>query len=125
VTSAAEEQLARRFELRIARAEALAQTPSSGREPLQFAAGLFRAQAQAAAAVLEVHRRKAALVGSPEADLSLVERPLRGMLRFLAEGGPLTLRETAAARAAEPLELLASRLRTAWSGGPDERQDFI
>ena len=68
MTSAAEEQLARRFELRIARAEALAQKPSSGREPLQFAAGLFRAQAQAAAAVLEVHRRKATLVGSPEAD---------------------------------------------------------
>jgi formate dehydrogenase accessory protein FdhE len=124
VTSAAEEQLGRRFELRIARAEALAETPSSGREPLQFAARLFRAQAEAAAEVLEVHRRTP-LLGALEADLTRVERALRRVLRFLAEGGPLSLRDAAAERAGESVELLVARLRSAWTGSPDERQDFI
>ena len=118
------ERLAARFEVRAARAEALAESPSSGREPLRFAAGLFRAQARAAAGVLEAQERDG-LTGALERDLPRVEAPLRSVLRFLAESGPVTLRELAAARAREPGDLFAARLRTAWTGGPEERQDFV
>ena len=118
------ERLVARFEHRAARAETLAEIPSSGREPLRFAAGLFRAQGRAAAAVLDVHGR-APLSGTLERDLSRVEAPLRSVLRFVADSGPLALRDAAAARGAEPLDLLSARLRTAWTGGPEERQDFL
>jgi len=118
------ERLVARFEQRAGRAEALAETPSSGREPLRFAAGLFRAQGRAAAGVLEVHGQ-APLSGTLEQDLPRVEVPLRRVLRFLAESGPVAVRESAAARSAEPSDLFSARLRTAWTGGPEERQDFL
>ena len=89
-----------------------------------FAAGLFRAQARAATGVLAEHER-AALSGALEQDLARVEPPLRSVLRFLAESGPVTLRDGAASRAAEPGDLFTARLRTAWTGGPEERQDFL
>ena len=122
--SAAAERLEERFEQRAARADALAEAPSSGREPLRFAAGLFRAQGRAAFGVLAEHDR-AALTGTLERDLPRVETPLRSVLRFLAESGPVSLRDGAASRAAEPPDLFAARLQTAWTGGPDERQDFL
>ena len=118
------ETLTQRFERRAARAEALSEGPSSGREPLRFAAGLFRAQGRAAAAVLELHARSA-LSGSPAKDLPKVEKPLRSVLRFLAESGPVPLREMSKERAGEPLDLFVARLDTAWTGGPEERQDFL
>ncbi len=123
MTSGAE-RLTARFEQRAGRAEALAEAPSSGREPLRFAAGLFRAQGRAAAGVLEVHARTP-LSGTLEQDLPRVEAPLRSVLRFLAESGPVAVRESASARAAEPIDLFSARLRTAWTGGPEERQDFL
>jgi formate dehydrogenase maturation protein FdhE len=122
--SDAADRLRARFEQRAARAEALAETPSSGVEPLRFAAGLFRAQARAASGVLEEHGRRP-LSGTLEDDLPRVEGPLRSVLRFLAESGPAALRDGAASRAAEPPELFAARLRTAWRGGPEERLDFL
>ncbi|HZJ54434.1 MAG TPA: formate dehydrogenase accessory protein FdhE [Myxococcaceae bacterium] len=122
--NAAADRLQSRFEQRAARADALAEAPSSGREPLRFAAGLFRAQARAAAGVLQEHGRRA-LSGTLEQDLPRVESPLRSVLRFLAESGPVALRDGAASRAAESRELFAARLRTAWTGGPEERQDFL
>jgi formate dehydrogenase accessory protein FdhE len=122
--SAAADRLTERFEQRAARADGLAEAPSSGREPLRFAAGLFRAQGRAASGILTEHER-AALSGTLERDLLRVEVPLRSVLRFLAESGPVSLRESAASRAAEAQDLFAARLRTAWTGGPDERQDFL
>jgi len=122
--SGAAERLTARFAARADRAEALAGTPTSGKEPLRFAAGLFRAQGRAAAGVLEEHARSP-LTGELERDLARVEAPLRVVLRFLAESGPLRLRDAASSRAAEPMDLFSARLRTAWTGGPDERQDFI
>ena len=118
------EPLIARFEARAARADALADAPSSGREPLRFAAGLFRAQAGAAAGMLELHGREP-LTGALERDLPRVEPALRTVLRFLARSGPVALRDAAAQRAAEPADLFAARLRTAWTGGPEERQDFL
>lgn len=120
----AAERLKEKFEQRAARADALAETPSSGREPLRFAAGVFRSQGRAASEVLAEHER-GALSGTLERDLPRVEAPLRSVLRFLAESGPVTLREGAASRATESADLFAARLRTAWTGGPDERQDFL
>jgi len=118
------EPLVQRFERRAERAEALSEAPSSGREPLRFAAGLFRAQARAATGVLEAHGRSA-LSGALDRDLPRVEAPLRSVLRFLANSGPVALRDSAGTRAAEPADLFAARLRTAWEGGPEERQDFL
>ena len=120
--SDAADRLQERFEQRAARAEALAETPSSGVEPLRFAARLFRAQARAASGVLEEHGRRP-LSGTLEEDLPRVDGPLRSVLRFLAESGPVALRDGAASRAAESPELVAARLRTAWRGGPEERVD--
>ena len=74
--------------------------------------------------MLEAHDHQA-LSGSLEGDFPRVETPLRSVLRFLAESGPVALREAAAARSAEPADLFAARLRTAWTGGPEERQDFL
>jgi formate dehydrogenase maturation protein FdhE len=116
--------LPERFERRAARAEALAEGPSSGREPLRFAAGLFRAQGRAASQVLGLHSRTP-LSGSPTADLPRVEEALRSVLRFLAESGPVPLREMSRERLGEPVDLFVARLHTAWSGGPEERQDFL
>jgi formate dehydrogenase maturation protein FdhE len=118
------DRLTERFEERAVRADTLAESPSSGREPLRFAAGLFRSQGRAASGVLEEHAR-GPLSGMLEHDLPRVEGPLRGVLRFLAQSGPLALRDGAASRAAEPADLFAARLRTAWTGGPEERQDFL
>jgi hypothetical protein len=118
------DRLTERFEERAVRADTLAESPSSGREPLRFAAGLFRSQGRAASGVLEEHAR-GPLSGTLEHDLPRVEGPLRGVLRFLAQSGPLALRDGAASRAAEPADLFAARLRTAWTGGPEERQDFL
>ena len=120
----AADRLQERFEQRAARADSLAEAPSSGREPLRFAAGLFRAQGRAASGVLAEHQR-AGLTGILERDVPRVEKPLRSVLRFLAESGPLALRDAAASRATEALDLFAARLQTAWTGGPDERQDFL
>ncbi len=120
----AADRLQERFEQRAARADALAEAPSSGREPLRFAAGLFRAQGRAASGVLAEHGR-GALTGVLERDLPRIEAPLRSVLRFLAESGPVTLRDGAASRATETQDLFAARLQTAWTGGPDERQDFL
>ena len=122
--NAAADRLQARFEERAARAEALAEVPSSGREPLRFAAGLFRSQARAASGVLEEHGR-GPLSGALEQDLPRVEGPLRQVLGFLGKSGPLALRDGAASRAAEPADLFAARLRTAWTGSPEERQDFL
>ncbi len=122
--AAVAERLLERFEHRAARAEALAESPSSGREPLRFAAGLFRAQARAAAGVLQAHGQDA-LSGSLERDVLRVEAPLRSVLRFLSESGPVALREPSRARGAETADLFSARLRTAWTGGPEERQDFL
>ena len=68
----AAERLKEKFEQRAARADALAETPSSGREPLRFAAGLFRAQGRAASEVLSEHER-GALTGTLERLVQLYE----------------------------------------------------
>jgi hypothetical protein len=84
------------FERRAARAEALARDSAAARQPLTFAAGLYRAQAAVAGAL-----EGATLSGEPEADLQRAARPLREVLRFAAEQGPPELAEAARARCDE------------------------
>jgi len=109
----AADDVAKRFERRATRARRLAETPSSGLEPLRFAARLFEAQGRAASAVLEAHRTQP-LSGRFEADAPRVLEPLRGVLRFLAEEGPPALREVARAHHA------GEHLAAAWSGAAED-----
>src|SRR4051812_37550812 len=87
-----EASLAESFERRAARAEALA-AGSINAAALRFAAGLYRAQAQVAAALAG---RGATLTGAVDRDLGHdlagVAGALEGVVRYAGEHGPPGLR---------------------------------
>jgi formate dehydrogenase maturation protein FdhE len=95
------ERVAAACERRAARAEELQKGDAPGREPLRFAAGLFRAQAQVVRGL---------------SDLDSVTRAAEPLLRYAAEAGPALL-------AADAREALAGgfpgRVRAYWEGAPD------
>jgi FdhE protein len=108
------------FERRAARAELLAADCAAARDPLRFAAGLYRAQG-AFARVIEggapsgVLARDAAEEGFTDG--------ARAVLRFAARAAPKELAATARVRAGEEPGLLRSRLETFWSG--DGAGDYL
>jgi formate dehydrogenase maturation protein FdhE len=111
----AAEGLRQRFQRRAARARLLAARPSSGVEPLRFAAGLFDVLGETSDAVLAVHQRQA-LTGGFELDAPRVLELLLGVYRFLASDGPGPLRVIAA----QQLSTRAPMLATMWSGAEDD-----
>jgi FdhE protein len=122
VTSAAE-AWPRRLEERAARAEALAAGSASGREPLLLSAGLFRAQARALAALLELHRR-APLSGQWDRDAPRVRASVGPVLELLGRAAPEGLKGAAQAAATLGAEGWRERLGEAWAGHA-EGQDFL
>ncbi len=111
----AAEGLQQRFERRAARARLLAAKPSSGVEPLRFAAGLFDMLGETSEAVLALHHSRA-LTGAFELDAARVLEPLLGVYRFLANDGPGPLR----AVAAQQCSTRAPALAAMWSGLEDD-----
>jgi formate dehydrogenase accessory protein FdhE len=112
------------FERRAARADLLAGEHAAAAAPLFFAAGLYRAQAAAAAAVSRANGRQR-LSGVLEADAAGFSEALRGIHCFAAASAPKELAEVARARAEEEPPLLVSRLGPLWMGDSNGREDYL
>jgi hypothetical protein len=102
---------------RAAHASVLARISQSGREALEFAAGLHSAQSTVAGAIAA---RPA--TGRLEADLPTFAADLEVVVRFAAARGPAGLGEIARARGRDEI---ASRLLTFWNEGGSGRDDYL
>jgi hypothetical protein len=102
------------FEQRARRAEALAPQVAA-RAPLDFAAGLYRAQGAAAAAL-----EGGTLAGRIDEDMGLIVAAIEKILRFLAERGPAGL-----SGAVSFDEDLRPRLRAWWNESGSGRDDYL
>ncbi|HKE15553.1 MAG TPA: formate dehydrogenase accessory protein FdhE [Kofleriaceae bacterium] len=114
--SAARGRAAEELERRAGRADALAPASPSAQEPLAFAAGLYRAQADLAAAIEGVP-----LAGALEADLERLAGELDGIMRYAAAKGPPGLSGDARARAGGGW----AGLLEWWRGGRSGRDDYL
>jgi formate dehydrogenase maturation protein FdhE len=123
-TPAGSSRVAETLEQHALRADALARESSAAREPLRFAAGLLRAQAEIAAR-LESASRAAPLSGRGSRDLPSILGELRGVAEFAAREGPSPLREDARARATETDDLARMRLALFWTGDRRTAEDFL
>jgi FdhE protein len=112
------------LERRAARADACARAAAASREPLGFAAGLYRAQARAAAA-LEAGHRDDPLTGSFPADAERVLAVAGSILRHAEEEGPEPLAEAARARRADSPETARTRLQVFWDGDISASEDYV
>ena len=112
------------FARRADRAERLAEDSLAAREPLLFAAGLYRAQGGLAALLAERHGNRPFAGRLDEDVLRLVEAQPE-LLTFVSRQGPPQLAEQAAARAGEPPAEAASRLLAWWTGERDTREDYL
>ncbi len=109
------------FEQRALRAELLARDAAAAREPLDFAAGLYRTQG-AVAATIEAWRRNHGLRGHLDADLDGLGAAFTPILRFAAERGPSALGAAAEARLSEHPR---ARLCSWWSEDASGRGDYL
>jgi FdhE protein len=105
------------------RAEALAQESVTGREPLRFAAGLFRAQGLALAGLRELHQQ-APLSGRWGEDGPRVQAGLQPVLAYLGASAPEGLKGAALAAMALPVEAWLARLGQTWEAHT-EGGDFL
>ncbi len=110
------------FARRAARADLLVATSEAAREPLRFAAGLFRVQGRLATALLE---EGGPLSGRLEEDADRVGRGRDALLRFVAECGPPGLAEGARALGEQDPSHAGSRLLAFWRGDPHSRDDYL
>jgi hypothetical protein len=109
------------FERRAVRAETLGQQSTTARAPLDFAAGLYRAQGVVATAIERLHADRA-LVGRLEDDLGVFAGTLETVLRFAADHGPPTLSEIAKATVREDPR---GRLCAWWNDGGSGNDDYL
>jgi FdhE protein len=108
------------FERSAVRASALAQRSTSARAPLEFAAGLLRAQGALAAAIEAVHSDHP-LCGNLADDLVAFDARLAIVLSFVAEQGPAIVGDVARQR----LEEIRERLIAFWRDGGSGRDDYL
>jgi FdhE protein len=109
------------FERRAVRAETLARQSTTARAPLDFAAGLYRAQGAVAAAIEKTPADRM-LVARPEDDLGVFAETLEIVLRFAADHGPQALSEIAKTYAREDLQ---ARLCRWWNDGGSGNDDYL
>ena len=107
------------FERRAARAELLAPQSPAAEAPLTFAAGLYRAQRELVAQLLE----KPVSPDLDEASGALLAHAAP-LLRY-AGSGPPQLAEQARARLRDDAQTARTRLLVYWSGDPDARADYL
>lgn len=112
------------LERRAARAETLARAAAASREPLEFAAGLFRAQARVAAAIEALHAEDP-LSGRLSEDSERFADQAPVILRYAAESGPAALSEEARSRQADPPATARTRLLVYWSGDRPSAEDYL
>jgi FdhE protein len=106
------------------RADDLARSIATTREPLRFAAGLLRVQA-AVAETLGGERATSAFSGTFASDVDRVLPALRDVVRFAAEHGPPVLHEAARERLSEKDELARTRLELYWRGDRRTSDDYL
>ena len=109
------------FARRAARAEALARDSTPARAPLEFAAGLYRAQ-QSMAATIAAAAADRALVGRLEQDLESFAGATEILLRFAADHAPPALSEAARGYARADVR---AHLCTWWNDGGSGRDDYL
>ncbi|MBI4540907.1 MAG: formate dehydrogenase accessory protein FdhE [Gemmatimonadetes bacterium] len=112
------------FERRAERARLLAGGAVAAREPLRFAAGLYRVQGRLAAALEGLHGRRA-LTGRLTEDVAGVVEASGELLRFAAENGPAGLAGVARARSGEAKSLCGSRLLAFWDADRPTEPDYL
>ena len=116
--------VASEFERRAARAEALASGFPAAREPLRFAAGLYRAQG-ALAAFLESEHAAEPLSGHLDEDVERFLDRAPSILRYAAESGPEALSAEARARQEDLPATRRTRLLVYWTGDQPSREDYL
>lgn len=112
------------FERRAARAELLARETPSAREPLRFAAGLYRAEGRVAGAVEASHAEEP-LTGRLDEDVERLLGPAAAVLQFVALSGPEVLLEDARARQNDQGTTARSRLLVYWAGDRPSGEDYL
>jgi len=124
VTSPSNSPVAAAFQRAAERAQRLAAESAVAAEPLRFAAGLYRVQAEVAAAVQALHAASP-LSGRLHLDSARLVEPFRAVHRHAAEAAPAPLAAVARERLAESAEVAQARLSVYWNGTRDEREDFL
>lgn len=108
------------LEAHAARAESLSSSSASDAEPLRFAAGLLRAQAEMADRL-----GSGPLSADLAADVGAILRPASVVLRFIAESGPAAIAEAARSRTAEHERTASERLLVYWAGDLTSAEDYL
>jgi len=117
-------EVASDFERRAARAEMLGRATPSIEEPLEFAAGLYRAQARLAG-VLEALHADEPLSGHLDEDVDRFLDSTAIVVRYAAESGPPALSEEARARREDLPSTARARLIVYWEGGRPSSEDYL
>ncbi|HEV8376114.1 MAG TPA: formate dehydrogenase accessory protein FdhE [Candidatus Polarisedimenticolia bacterium] len=119
-----ESRTAAEFERRAARAELLSRQAPSCEGPLRFAAGLYRVQGPAAAAIEAANTDKP-LSGHLDEDLARFFDQVSAILRYAAEEGPQALSEQARSRQEDLPPTTRARLQVYWAGDQSSTEDYL
>src|SRR5262249_5040125 len=106
------------------RARLLAGEAPTTSVPLRFAAGLYAAQARAAHALEEAHRRRP-LSGHLAEDCERFEGDAREILRYVSDSGPEPLADAASSRRGDSAADAAARLLVYWAGDGMEEGAYL
>ncbi len=117
-------KVASEFERRAARAELLASEAPSASEILKFAAGLYRVQGRASAA-LEASHGSEPLSAHFDQDAEHILTYASSLLRYAAEEGPETLSQQARARQQDLPSTAQARLQVYWSGDRSSTEAYL
>jgi FdhE protein len=106
------------------RADELAPRAPSAEAPLRFGAGLYRAQAEVAGALLDLAATRP-LSGALETEVAALLPASRAVLRHAAEAGPPPLAAAARAQLDEPDAAAGVRLLSFWRGEHGTVDDYL
>ncbi len=93
-------------------------------EPLRFASGLYRAQADLAAFVERSHAEEP-LTGHLDEDVDRFLERAPSILRYAADSGPEVLANEARTQMRDLPATRRTRLLVYWDGGRDSREDYL
>lgn len=117
-------EVASEFERRAARAELLGRAAPAAEEPLEFAAGLYRAQGRLAAVIEALHAEEP-LSGHLDEDVDRFLDSAAFVVRYAAESGPAELSREALARREDLPSTARARLSVYWEGGRPSSEDYL
>lgn len=123
-TSVLKRTPAAEFDRRAARAESLASSAEAAREPLQFAASLYRAQGTAVLTLEEAHG-KTAFTGRISEDVDRIVALTTAILQVAITAGPPPLADAARTRLNDDAGTAAERLKTMWAGDITAFDDYL